>query len=206
MQRQKINLPIAFILIWLGLSLIIFQPGKAIAHALNIQYESTSAIMINVDDGGVALTDAQVNVFAPNDQTEPWLQGKTDSKGDFLFIPDAMIPGDWQVQVRQVGHAGEVIIPIASIANAPEPVVDPAKDSNSDLEESPKVTQDPVNANDAEVETSPAIAIDPVATETSNVATTSGGTATYSPMQKGVMIASVLWGCVGTALFFWRRK
>ncbi len=28
----------------------------------------------------------------------------------------------------------------------------------------------------------------------------------YSPLQKGVMIGSVFWGCVGTALFFWRSQ
>jgi hypothetical protein len=113
MQRQRINLPIAFILIWLGLSLVIFQPGKAIAHALNMQYETTSAIKLHVDDGGVVLTDAQVNVFAPDNLGEPWLR----------------------------------------------------------------------------------------AIVTTSIATTSGGTATYSPMQKTVMITSVLWGCVGTAYF-----
>ncbi len=28
----------------------------------------------------------------------------------------------------------------------------------------------------------------------------------YTPLQKGVMTASVVWGLIGTALFFWRRK
>lgn len=28
----------------------------------------------------------------------------------------------------------------------------------------------------------------------------------FSPLQKGLMIASVIWGCVGTALFFYRGK
>ena len=28
----------------------------------------------------------------------------------------------------------------------------------------------------------------------------------FSPLQKGLMIASVIWGCVGTALFFYRSK
>ena len=28
----------------------------------------------------------------------------------------------------------------------------------------------------------------------------------YTPMQRGLMIASVIWGCVGTALFFSGRK
>ncbi|VXD16272.1 conserved hypothetical protein [Planktothrix serta PCC 8927] len=30
--------------------------------------------------------------------------------------------------------------------------------------------------------------------------------AEFSPLQKGVMIASVIWGCIGTALFFQRTK
>lgn len=41
--------------------------------------------------------------------------------------------------------------------------------------------------------------------ETQNLAAVSGGTG-YTPLQKGVMAASVVWGCVGTALFFLRRK
>ncbi len=28
----------------------------------------------------------------------------------------------------------------------------------------------------------------------------------YSPLQKGLMVGSVIWGFVGTALFFWRLK
>lgn len=31
-----------------------------------------------------------------------------------------------------------------------------------------------------------------------------GSVGTYTPLQKGVMIGSVIWGCVGTALFFGR--
>lgn len=30
-------------------------------------------------------------------------------------------------------------------------------------------------------------------------------TATTSPLQRGIMVAAILWGCVGTALFFSRR-
>jgi nickel transport protein len=204
MQRQRINLPIAFILIWLGLSLVIFQPGKAIAHALNMQYETTSAIKLHVDDGGVVLTDAQVNVFAPDNLGEPWLRGKTDSKGDFLFIPDPAIPGDWQIQVRQAGHAGEVTIAIASTA---ESIANQA--TNIAPESEPNRAEDVVNDEIANPAVDPAIAADDLAAEaivTSNISTTAGGTATYSAMQKTVMITSVLWGCLGTALFFWRRK
>jgi nickel transport protein len=35
-------------------------------------------------------------------------------------------------------------------------------------------------------------------------ATRSGGTVPYTPLQKSLMIGSVLWGCLGTALFFSR--
>ena len=28
----------------------------------------------------------------------------------------------------------------------------------------------------------------------------------YTPVQRGLMIASVIWGCVGTTLFFLNRK
>jgi len=45
----------------------------------------------------------------------------------------------------------------------------------------------------------------PVSSGTQKLATVSGGNG-YTPLQKGVMAASVIWGCVGTALFFLRRK
>jgi len=41
--------------------------------------------------------------------------------------------------------------------------------------------------------------------ETQNLAAVSSN-AGYTPLQKGVMAAAVIWGCVGTALFFLRRK
>lgn len=40
---------------------------------------------------------------------------------------------------------------------------------------------------------------------THTVVPTSGSIG-YTPLQKGVMTASVVWGLIGTALFFWRRK
>lgn len=37
-----------------------------------------------------------------------------------------------------------------------------------------------------------------------NTTGVAGSIGTYTPLQKGVMIGAVIWGCVGTALFFWR--
>ncbi|WP_421656294.1 carboxypeptidase regulatory-like domain-containing protein [Leptothermofonsia sp. ETS-13] len=39
-----------------------------------------------------------------------------------------------------------------------------------------------------------------------NVVASTNRSSGYTPLQKGVMTASVVWGLIGTALFFWRRK
>jgi nickel transport protein len=213
MLRKYLGLPIiGLFLLGLSLSLFFLAPEKAIAHGVIIQYESTSAIKIHAAyDAGDAIANAQVNIFAPNDAASPWLTGTTDQNGNFVFVPDPKLAGNWEVQVRQAGHGGVVNIAIASTLSNPEQVSNESensKDINNATDQNTEELADQNNSNSA-------IAVDSVnpsdteekgAIVTSNINTTSGGTATYSPMQKTVMIASVLWGCVGTALFFWRRK
>lgn len=41
---------------------------------------------------------------------------------------------------------------------------------------------------------------------TDNVAASSGGTSSFTPLQKIVVMGAVVWGFVGTALFFMSRK
>lgn len=55
------------------------------------------------------------------------------------------------------------------------------------------------------------IAVVPVESETAETpeptrASLSGGTGTLTPLQKGLMVGSVIWGFIGTALFFIRGK
>jgi nickel transport protein len=151
---------------------------KAIAHGVAIEYQSTQAYEIRaVYDSGEPMAEVQVAVFAPSNPTEPWLQGTTDREGRFLFTPDA--PGNWEVQIRQAGHGDIVTIPVSNSVGA-----------------APKASA--ATANSATANPSP----DTVATPSNAIATSNS----YSPLQKGLMMGSVIWGCLGTALFFSRGK
>ncbi|MDX2244083.1 MAG: carboxypeptidase-like regulatory domain-containing protein [Leptolyngbyaceae cyanobacterium bins.302] len=132
------------------------QAGSAIAHGVEMQYQTTQAIALQAKyDTGAPFANAQVSVYAP-DSDAPWLKGTTNSEGQFTFTPDASKPGTWQVKVRSAGH-GEIL-------------------------------NIPVSAAQA------------TATTPANPGTG------YTSLQKGVMAASVIWGAIGTALFFWGRK
>lgn len=124
------------------------------AHGAVIDYQMTKAIEIQSRyDTGKPLANAEVMIYAPNNPHEPWKTGKTDEKGNFMFIPDTEITGYWEVKVRQAGHGGLVSIPV---------------------ETSTAITDIQYQQNSASL----------------------------NPWQRGLMIASVIWGCMGTALFF----
>ncbi|MBD2312901.1 carboxypeptidase regulatory-like domain-containing protein [Desertifilum sp. FACHB-1129] len=84
--------------------------------------------------------------------------------------------GDWEVQVLQAGHGERMIVSVAQ------------PQSEIGTEVSPEPT----------LEATPS----PVA-ETRSETTTRRG---YTPLQTGVMMGSVIWGCVGTALYCARGK
>jgi nickel transport protein len=131
-------------------------PAKALAHGVAIQHQLTQAISIQAAyDTGEPMVDAQVVVYAPNDPSQAWTTGKTDAKGQFIFMPDRAQTGNWQVSVRQAGHGDILNIPIAGDANTTT-----AADSANPM----------------------------------------------TSLQKGVMVGSIIWGFIGTALFFARGK
>ena len=153
-------------------------PIKTLAHGTKISYENTEAIVINaVYDTGEPMGKAQISVYTPDNSSQPWLTGTTDERGRFLFQPDSTKSGSWEVRVRHLGHGGVVQVPVTSTAQ-----------TQDTQETQQKTTPDP---------STPAQVVD-VSQEFNNLE--------YTPMQRGLMIASVIWGCVGTALFFSNRK
>jgi len=150
---------------------------RAMAHGVAIEYQPTQAYEINAAyDTGEPMVDAQVAVFAPDDPATPWMTGTTNAEGQFVFSPSA--PGNWEVQVRQAGHGDVLVIPVVDVATASP---DPGSDQPG--------SQD-LNASTAEAAAS----------------NTTTATRDYSPLQTSLMVGSVLWGCIGTALFFSRSK
>ena len=89
------------------------SPSKTLAHGADIQYSETSAITIQANyDDGTPMKSAQVVIYAPSDRATPWLKGTTDEQGQFSFVPDRQINGDWDVKVRQAGHGDITSIPV----------------------------------------------------------------------------------------------
>ncbi|WP_017755336.1 FixH family protein [Calidifontibacillus oryziterrae] len=127
-------------------------PSFVYAHGVEIEYNTEKSFKIAASyDNGEPIAEAQVNVFAPNNPAEPWLQGKTDENGRFLFTPDFSQNGTWNVQVRKAGHGGMI----------------------------------PIEVNEGVIQ-----------------ATVNSG---YTTMQLVIMIAAVIWGFIGTALYFKRK-
>ena len=88
------------------------QAGSAIAHGVEMQYQTTQAITIQAKyDTGAPFANAQVTIYAPADDS-PWVKGTTDGEGRFTFTPDSTKPGTWQVKVRSAGHGNILNIPI----------------------------------------------------------------------------------------------
>jgi len=101
------------------LALSLLPPAQALAHGVNIQYNSDIEITIVAKyDSGEPMAGAQVVVYAPDDPSTPWLTGVCDDEGRFSFTPDASKPGTWDVQVRLAGHGGMIHIPVGGDSTA----------------------------------------------------------------------------------------
>lgn len=87
-------------------------PGEAVAlaaHGIDVQVTLTpiTTVAIALDarfEGGEALADAQVTVYAPDDAKTPWLRGTADEAGHYVFVADVTNAGTWDIQVRKAGH------------------------------------------------------------------------------------------------------
>ena len=99
----------------LGFFLLYFgKIDNVMAHGTQIDYQLSQALQIKaIYDNGRPMKEAQVVVYAPNNPTEPWLTGKTDSAGQFTFIPDFSQQGNWDIKVRQAGHGKLISIPLS---------------------------------------------------------------------------------------------
>ena len=151
-------------------------PTKILAHGTKISYENTEAIVIKAAyNTGEPIGKAQISVYAPDNPSQPWLTGTTDSKGRFLFQPDSTKSGNWEVKVRHLGHGGVVKVPVTTAQPKETQQIQPTASPNSSTPE--QVVRVPESDS-----------------------------LEYTPVQRGLMIASVIWGFVGTTLFFLNRK
>ena len=232
-MNRKMWLMLSFALIGL-LSIIGIASahGVVIEHKMYVE-NGTVRIDIHADfDSGEVMSDAQVAVFAPNDLANPWKTGRTDAAGDFTFEPDLSIPGTWDIQVRKAGHGDMIHVKITGdeaetlnletepaggatqspeiAATQPDVAAQPPVSGQTQLAE----TGVPLLAGSGRTSSSDAPLVQIIVNDGSVVVsdgTVSGSTAPvsvatgYSTGQIIVMAVCVIWGFVGTALFFARK-
>jgi len=156
--------------------------GLALAHGVEVEHRRVSSVEVQARfETGEPMANAQVLVYAPNDPSAIWQQGTTDDQGRFNFVPDETLTGNWEVMVRQAGHGAIATVPVAGGQPA-------ASDSEGDAE----IASEGNSAPGAEAESDSNSLISP--------------STTLSPVQRGITIGSVIWGFIGTALFFNRGK
>ncbi|MFN2267101.1 MAG: hypothetical protein ABR542_08145 [Desulfonatronovibrio sp.] len=100
----------------LTLTFFLFLGGyvSVYAHGVVAGYSEVQGIEINAAyDSGEPLAGGQVMVYAPDNPAKPWLKASLDQEGNFRFVPDYSISGNWSIQVRQAGHGAMIHVPVA---------------------------------------------------------------------------------------------
>jgi nickel transport protein len=149
------------------------------SHGVSIQYQILNSVEIQARyDSGEPLKEAQVVIYAPENPTEPWITGTTDTEGYFVFTPDLALPGTWEVAVRQAGHGEIVSIPVMADGLTANSAIGTGNEASADSSTPASKALDTPDLFPREL----------------------------SPVQRWLMIGAVIWGFVGTALFFSRGK
>ena len=159
------------------------------AHGAKLEYQPINGIEIQARyDSGEPMSAAQVNVYAPNNPSEPWQTGTTDDEGRFVFTPDPSQPGNWEVMVRQAGHGDLLVVPVAgNSATATSATGDSATGTTEGT------TGNAGESGESREANRPAVLANSDAPRAAGV-----------PLW--VSMAAMVWGFVGTALFFARGK
>lgn len=154
--------------------------SRILAHGTEIQYTQMRAIALTAQfDTGKPISNAQVLIYAPNKPQEVWQRGETDEEGNFFFIPDYNISGNWTVKVRSAGHGDIVNIPIQGVNEKENTAI-----TSPSGEEKEMVI---IEKQEDKMQSSAA-------------------TGNLSNIQKFMMAITGSWGFIGTALFFSRSK
>lgn len=167
-------------------------PMAALGHGVIMEQQEAEAIEVVAQyDTGEPLAEAQVLVFSPEDPQDPWFQGQTDRQGRFWFRPDQAMTGTWEVIVRQAGHGGMVTVEVSG--------------ENPDLtaEATAESISENSAADDSASEAGAETASSDPGTSSQAASTNAAG---LSPGHQAILMGTTVWGFIGTALFFWRRK
>lgn len=198
--------------------IVMLSTMPSLAHGVRIDHTidaiSGDITITAAFDTGEVLDEAAVVIFAPDDLINPWGTGVMDETGSYTFTPDYTIEGFWDIQVRKAGHGGLINVEITADmmpdpTNRATATDDEANARTITLSDGSQVTiigEINFNVNDDTVifETEQSSS----ALETSavqSVAQTQRSSG-FTTAQIVIMSLSVIWGFVGTALYFMRRK
>ncbi|MEM6528143.1 MAG: hypothetical protein AAF653_07590, partial [Chloroflexota bacterium] len=186
----------ALLLLWVPLAL-----AHGVVITLDFAEDTGEMTLAAAFDTGEVLDEAQVAIFAPSDIANPWQTGTTDADGVYTFTPDFTDEGEWAVQVRKAGHGGVANVMIdASMA----PVADAAPDSAAEpvAVDSGRI----VISGDAVFEVTGDVVITTTGSADVQAAGNASLTEGFTPAQIIIMSASIIWGALGTALYFSGRN
>ncbi|MEO0541237.1 MAG: hypothetical protein AAFZ80_10280, partial [Cyanobacteria bacterium P01_A01_bin.105] len=97
----------------LALLALVTMGERALAHGVQTDYLLSNQLQLQTTfSNGEPLKGAKVSVYAPNNPTQPWMQGATDADGRFAFEPDRSLVGDWEVTIMQRGHGDILTVPV----------------------------------------------------------------------------------------------
>jgi nickel transport protein len=98
----------------LSLALVGF-PSQAWAHQVETNYMLGSQLQFQSRfSTGEPFAGARVTIYAPNQPDQPWQTLTTDSQGQFSFLPDRSIVGNWEVRIEDEdqSHADYWTVPV----------------------------------------------------------------------------------------------
>lgn len=173
-------------------------------HGGRIEQKAAEAIVLETfENSGAPMSGAIVAIYTPQDSVTPWKTGTTDAQGQFIFIPDRSQPGEWTAQIRFAGHGHAIPIPVPP-EMPPETAAAPVPENAPDSKDTAKIHENlaPVESTSTEA-TSQTIA--PPLSPPVSLASSSPAILPNTPLQQGLLVGSVLWGFLGTGLFFSRR-
>lgn len=107
-MKLRLALPIAL------LAIATIAP-KAAAHMIETDFSlfEQELEFTSTFSTGEPVEDAQVRIYAPDNPDEPWGELTTDETGSFSFVPDASIPGDWEIRIeKDLGHGDIWTVPV----------------------------------------------------------------------------------------------
>lgn len=106
-------------------------PAAASAHMIETNYVLDNLLEFqSTFSTGEPVQQATVQIYAPNNPDEPWIELTTDDDGRFAFMPDPTLPGEWDVHIRQGFHEDIWTVPVVETGEVDFNNISDAADSH----------------------------------------------------------------------------